>query len=124
MKHPFDLLYEAALHSTAIPAHKHRRTRRSGGRSKYKCARRATSTCVSGTCPDSALLRYVPFQQCALCDGCVVSLCLTHVTIPVTPTDWERLQVERAQVTWEHTYVRQITSHLPLHLQLAVAGFL
>ena len=91
MKHPFDLLYNAALRADDLPAVKSRRTRRTGGRTNYKCARRPNGTCVSGVLPGSALLRYIAFQHCALCDGCVVALRLTHVSIPVTVTDWTQL---------------------------------
>ena len=124
MKHPFELLYAAALSSGELPVAKSRRTRRNGGRTNYKCARRSTNTCVSGTLPGSALLRYVSFQQCALCDGCVVALRLTHVSTPITVTDWTRLQDSRAQTTWEHTYAQRVTAHLPIELQRAVAAFL
>ena len=92
MKHPFDLLYNAALRAGDLPAVKSRRTRRTGGRTNYKCARRPNGTCVSGVLPGSALLRYIAFQHCALCDGCVVALRLTHVSTPVTVTDWSQLQ--------------------------------
>ena len=124
MKHPFELLYAAALSSGELPVAKSRRTRRNGGRTNYKCARRSTNTCVSGALPGSALLRYVSFQQCALCDGCVVALRLTHVSTPITVTDWTRLQDSRAQTTWEHTYAQRVTAHLPIELQRAVATFL
>ena len=124
MKHPFDLLYNAALRAGDLPAVKSRRTRRTGGRTNYKCARRPNGTCVSGVLPGSALLRYIAFQHCALCDGCVVALRLTHVSIPVTVTDWSHLQDEHAQSTWEHVYAQRITAHLPADLQRAVATFL
>ena len=113
MKHPFDLLYNAALRAGDLPVVKSRRTRRTGGRTNYKCARRPNGTCVSGVLPGSALLRYIAFQHCALCDGCVVALRLTHVSTPVTVTDWSHLQDEHAQSTWEHVYAQRITAHLP-----------
>ena len=124
MKHPFDLLYDTALRAGDLPVVKTRRTRRNGGRNNYKCARRVNGTCVSGGLPGSALLRYIAFRQCALCDGCVVALRLTHVSIPVTVTDWSQLQDKHAQTTWEHVYALRATAHLPTDLQRAVATFL